>query len=178
VIARLRHRLTYANVTATLALVLAIGGSSYAAISLPRNSVGSSQLRKSSVGTRVLRNHGVHETDLAPRTRRALRGQRGSTGPAGAPAAKFFAAVASNGDVLPGNATSGSHLVQGSGVYVVGFAESVSACVYDATLGSTDGTAVPPGAVTVTDRSGRVEIHTFDSDGIPADLPFHLMVAC
>ena len=38
---RIRDRLTYANVTATLALFIALGGSSYAALKLPRDSVGS-----------------------------------------------------------------------------------------------------------------------------------------
>lgn len=45
---RLRDRLTYANVTATLALFVALGGTGYAATQLPRNSVGKAQLRKSS----------------------------------------------------------------------------------------------------------------------------------
>ena len=35
----------YANVTATLALVLAMGGTSYAAYTLPHNSVGGLQIR-------------------------------------------------------------------------------------------------------------------------------------
>jgi hypothetical protein len=173
--------LTYANVAATAALVLAIGGSSYAAISLPKNSVGKSQLRKSSVGTRALRNHGVHWSDIAPSTRDALRGQRGRRGPPGPrgePAAKFFAAVAANGDFVRGNATSGGHLVQGSGVYTVGFAQSISSCVYTATLGTTDATAVPPGQITVSEKAGRVEVHTFDATGAPADAAFQLIVAC
>ena len=50
VLARLRRRLTFANVTSGLALFVALGGTSYAAISLPSNSVGSSQLRYHSVG--------------------------------------------------------------------------------------------------------------------------------
>jgi hypothetical protein len=177
-IAKLRARLTYANVTATLALVLAAGGTSYAALSLPRNSVGAAQIRRGAVGTSELRNRGVHLGDIASSTRRALRGRAGPAGPAGAPAAKFFAVVAPNGDFLRGNATSGGHTVQSSGVYTVGFAESVSACAYSATLGSADGTAVVPGRVTVTDGGGRVEVHTYDANGNPADVPFHLIVAC
>ena len=43
---RLRSRLSYANVTASLALFIALGGTGYAAVTLPRNSVGSAQLRK------------------------------------------------------------------------------------------------------------------------------------
>ena len=42
---RLRGRLTFANVTAATALFVALGGTSYAAISLPRNSVGAEQIR-------------------------------------------------------------------------------------------------------------------------------------
>lgn len=45
----MRPRLTYANVVATLALFLALGGASYAALTLPRNSVGTTQLKAGSV---------------------------------------------------------------------------------------------------------------------------------
>ncbi len=45
----MRARLSYANVVATLALFLALGGASYAALTLPRNSVGTPQLRDGSV---------------------------------------------------------------------------------------------------------------------------------
>ena len=177
-IARLRARLTYANITATLALVLAVSGSSYAALSLPRDSVSSAQIKRGAVGTSELRNRGVRAIDIAPSTRRALRGQRGPAGAPGEPAAKFFAAVGANGVFLRGNATSGGHTAFGSGVYTVGFAESVSSCAYSATLGTIDGTTVTPGRVTVTDVGGRVEVRTFDVSGNPADLPFHLIVAC
>jgi hypothetical protein len=45
----IRDRLTYANVMATLAVFIAIGGTGYAAINLPRNSVGAKQLRTHAV---------------------------------------------------------------------------------------------------------------------------------
>jgi hypothetical protein len=44
-------RLTYANVVATLALFIGLGGVSYAAITLPANSVGREQLRADAVGS-------------------------------------------------------------------------------------------------------------------------------
>jgi hypothetical protein len=47
-LAQLRSRLTYANVTATLALFLAMGGGAYA-VTIPRASVGSKQLKKNAV---------------------------------------------------------------------------------------------------------------------------------
>jgi hypothetical protein len=52
---RFRPRVTYANVTATLALFIALGGSGYAALKLPRNSVGTSQLKKESVSVSKIR---------------------------------------------------------------------------------------------------------------------------
>lgn len=46
--------LSYANVVATVALFVALGGASYAAIELPRNSVGTPQLRDGAVTERKL----------------------------------------------------------------------------------------------------------------------------
>lgn len=46
---RISKKLTYANVTATLALFLALGGVTWAATKLPANSVGSAQIIKGSV---------------------------------------------------------------------------------------------------------------------------------
>jgi hypothetical protein len=47
----LRSRLSYANVTATLALFLALGGGAYAAAKLPANSVGPEQLQSDAVSS-------------------------------------------------------------------------------------------------------------------------------
>jgi hypothetical protein len=46
---RLGERVTYANVTATLALFIALGGVGYAASRLPKDSVGSKQIRENAV---------------------------------------------------------------------------------------------------------------------------------
>ncbi len=56
---RIRKQLSYANVTATLALILALGGTSYAAMTLPANSVGPRQLRASAVTSRAIRRGAV-----------------------------------------------------------------------------------------------------------------------
>lgn len=47
-------RLSYANVVATLALILSLGGVSYAAVTLPAHSVGARQLRDGAVGAGAL----------------------------------------------------------------------------------------------------------------------------
>jgi hypothetical protein len=56
-------KLTYANVTATIALFLSLGGASYAALS-----VGTRQIRNNSVRTQDLRNNDVRSRDIRNRT--------------------------------------------------------------------------------------------------------------
>ena len=188
------RRLTYANVTATLALFIALGGTSYAAFSLPRDSVGSQQIRRGAVGASELRARAVRSSDIAPRAvglgdismraRRALRGEKGDPGPpgppgpAGKPAVSLFAALSSGGVRLRGNAVRASHTSIGFGYYTVAFAHGVSHCVYNATLGTIDQTEAPPGHITVRDDNGEVEVRTYNAAGNPFDLPFHLIVAC
>jgi len=62
-LARLRAHLTYANVVATLALFLALGGASYAAIR-----VGSGSIINNSVRTQDLRNNDIRSKDIRNRT--------------------------------------------------------------------------------------------------------------
>jgi hypothetical protein len=45
----LRRKLTYANVMATIAVFIALGGASYAATQIPKNSVGTKQLKNGAV---------------------------------------------------------------------------------------------------------------------------------
>jgi hypothetical protein len=54
-----RPTLSYANVIATLALFLALGGGAYAATHFPKNSIGAKQLKKNSVVTAKIKNGAV-----------------------------------------------------------------------------------------------------------------------
>jgi hypothetical protein len=177
---RLTDRLTYANVVATMALFIALGGTSYAAIKLPHNSVGSTQIKTGAVHTGEIRDRTIRLQDISRSARASLHGQtgpQGPQGPAGAPAIKHFASVSSAGGFLRGDAKSGGR-DSAIGAYVVGFAESVSGCAYTATLGTTDASTAPAGRVTVNDHAGAVGVQTYDAAGTPTDLPFHLIVAC
>ena len=92
-LSRVRARLSYANLTATLALFIALGGTTYAATSLPRNSVGSAQIRSNAVGASEIRRRAVGSSeirdraigvrDIAASARGSLRGSQGPAGPAG-----------------------------------------------------------------------------------------------
>jgi hypothetical protein len=177
---RLMNRMTYANVTATLALFIALGGTSYAALKLPRNSVGSAQIRTGGVGSSEIHDRSIRLQDISRATRTSLHGAAGpagAQGPAGAAAVRHFAAVAASGALVRGDATSGDR-AGSPGLYIIGFADSVSGCAYSATLGTTDGTAAPAGRITVNDQAGKVGVQTYDAAGASADLPFHLIVAC
>lgn len=67
-----RPQLTYANVVASLALFVALGGASYAATSLPRGSVGPKQIRAEAVRTGKLADGAVTAAKLARGVRERL----------------------------------------------------------------------------------------------------------
>jgi hypothetical protein len=89
---RLRPRLTYANVIATLALFLALGGATaYAASTLGRNSIGSKQLKRNAVTGAKVKDGSLSAGDFKagqlPAGERGPAGDRGLQGVAGAPGA-------------------------------------------------------------------------------------------
>jgi len=67
-----RPRLTYANVVASLALFTALGGVSYAATTLPKNSVGAGQIQAEAVRTGKLADDAVTGSKLAQGVRERL----------------------------------------------------------------------------------------------------------
>jgi len=84
---RLRPKLTYANVIASIALFVALGGAAVAA-SLPKNSVGTQQLKRGAVATSDLRRAAVRAGKIAPKS--VVAGKLGSNA------------------VLPGNILNGA----------------------------------------------------------------------
>jgi hypothetical protein len=193
---RLRARLTYANVTATLALFIALGGTSYAAASLARNSVGSAQIRANAVASSEIRSRAVGSSeirdraialrDIAPSARTSLRGATGPAGPAGStgPAGTSErAAINSGGGKVAGTARDNVNHPAGTNEYTVEFTRDVSACVYSATLAAVQNGGTleqpPPGRITVASAGGPdILVKTYDAAGAPVPAPFHLLVSC
>jgi hypothetical protein len=139
---KLRLGLTYANVIATLALFLALGGGAYAAFKLPKNSVGSKQLKANAVNSAKVADGSLLAGDFRagqlPAGAQGAKGDTGLQGPKGDPcsvsdpsckgpkgdagSAVAYARVAADGTLDAAhskNITSILHVAGTQGVYCV-----------------------------------------------------------
>jgi hypothetical protein len=113
---RFRARLSFANVVSLIALFVALGGSSYAAVTLTKNSVGAKQIKAGAVRSSEVKNGSLLKSDfksgqlpagatgpqgpIGPQGPRGATGATGATGEAGT--ARAFARVALDGTLEPG----------------------------------------------------------------------------
>jgi len=100
---RPRRALTFSNVVACLALFIALGGASYAAFKLPKNSVGAKQLKKNAVTGAKVKDGSLQARDFkAGQLPAGPAGAVGPRGPAGPPGATGPAGSSSTGgEVAP-----------------------------------------------------------------------------
>jgi hypothetical protein len=69
-----------------VALFIALGGVSYAAVSLPRNSVGTKQIQRNAVNSSKVKNGSLLKADFGTgQLPRGMAGPKGPTGPQGSP---------------------------------------------------------------------------------------------
>lgn len=108
-VARIRARLSYGNVVATLALFIALGGTSYAALKLPRNSVGNVQIRNDAVTSAKVQNGSLALEDFSAAQQAALHGAPGSQGSPGPQGPKGDAGP--KGDQGPAGAPGATNVV-------------------------------------------------------------------
>jgi hypothetical protein len=183
---KVRNGLSYANLTATLALFIALGGTSYAVATLPRNSVGPAQLRTNAVGSAEIRRHAVKSSDIgngsvrlrdiSESAREALKGQIGPQGP---PGPTFAVTLDSTGGRVAGSQVGLAGA--GAGRRLIQFSRSIANCVPTATLTSVAGGPTPPSDGRIragVTSDGRVLVEMWDQAGQPAFYPFNLIVAC
>ena len=78
---RLLQRPSPALVVACLALIVALGGTGYAAVALPKNSVGTVQLRNQAVTSLKVKDGALGLVDFAAAQRAQLQGAQGAQGP-------------------------------------------------------------------------------------------------
>jgi hypothetical protein len=118
-LARLSRHLTYTNVIATVAVFLALGGVSWAAMKLPRNSVGTKQVKAKAVTLSKIHPDG-RALFTGPKGDKGLQGLRGPVGPTPPTEALRFIAPANSaeeprfhngggGDCIWSNYDTGGH---------------------------------------------------------------------
>jgi hypothetical protein len=200
VFTRLRARMTYGNVVASLALFIALGGTSYAAIQLPKDSVGTKQLRAHAVTSAKVKQGSLLLGDFRASQRALLQGpagpqghvgaqgERGPQGPAGPrgeqgvpglPATKLFAHVSLAATGNYGSGVTNVTRVQ-AGIYNVTFDQPVTGCVAVGNVGSPgfindDAWLVAsPG----TPDSNTVQVLLHRMDGSQPDNAFSVAVFC
>jgi hypothetical protein len=103
----------YAEVISSMALFIALGGTGYAVTTLPKNSVGSAQVK----------DHSLRPVDLAPGAGLAARGPRGPEGPVGQAGAN--GPIGSAGPAGPAGVTS-AIVRRRDGLAILGFAAGSS----------------------------------------------------
>ena len=128
-----------AMLVACAALIVALGGVSYAAATLPKNSVGTAQLRKKAVTGAKLKHNAVTSAKVKNGSLLAAdfktgqipagpKGPKGDTGPQGAPATKLFATIREDGTLVHGNGVTAS-TKESPGIYKVTFDRPLEGCV-------------------------------------------------
>jgi hypothetical protein len=183
------------NSVAYLALFFALGGTSIAAVnSLPKNSVGSAQIKNGS----------IQKVDISRRTVSALHGLRGPRGIQGAqgiqgiqgiqgvkgdkgdkgdPATRLWAVVHTNGTTASLVRSSGATAATQTnpGFINVTFNQNVDTCAYIVTTGL-DNFSLPPRGGATADRNpsepNKVYVQTFDTSGADAVRDYFLAVFC
>jgi hypothetical protein len=178
----------YANVTATIALIVALGGTSYAAVTLPAKSVGPNQLKANAVTSAKIKANAVTSAKIGDgallstdfKAGQLPAGPQGIQGPTGDPATRLWAVVDATGAIIRRSNTSITSSDSGTSRVNVNFAQNVSNCAWIATVGP--GTGSPtPGDASVGNDSGSpntVVVFTDLSGGGASDRAFHIAVFC
>jgi hypothetical protein len=192
---KLRSQLSYANVAATLALVIAVGGGTayaakrirakqiaYHAVKAPKvdfNAITTSKVRNGSLSGKDLRDGSVTSGDVRNGTLRsddfaADQLPPGPKGDPGAPATELHGTVTAAGVLANGGGVTA--VSAGSdGSYTVTFDRDVTKCAVIATIGDTDG-----GSVSGAPSGGaqQAAFRTRDVAGAAAPRPFSFAVFC
>jgi len=169
----MRKRPSPSMVVATIALIVALAGSAYAAQTInggaiKKQTIGGGKLKKDTLTGFQINNN---KLGTVPRAQRAAH--------------TYWAVV--NNPGAPGNATlarasdAGIAAAEGGGAVAVTFPQNVSGCANVASRNNAGTT--PPGAGfaqtnTAAANPAAIEVRTRNDKGEPEDADFHLVVIC
>jgi hypothetical protein len=154
-LAKIRAAATYANVIATLALFLALGGGAYAALKLPKASVGTKQLKTGAVVSSKVGDHSLLAKDFkpgqlpagaigpqGPQGTQGVQGEQGVPGTPGTPATSLFAYVSHDGIAVYGKGVVAAN-VDSNSLFTVTFDRNLDHCVPTGNVGVGNPGAAP-----------------------------------
>jgi len=190
----MRFRPSPALIVASLALAIALGGTGYAAVVLPANSVGTKQLKNKAVNAAKVKPGSLRASSFAsgqlPKGAKGDRGADGlpgAAGPSGAqgakgdPATKLFAVVdgATGKPTVKSAGVDSNKTGSGSNTYAVTFPQSVSDCAPLVTVGFTGpGDGGQATAAVAAPGANVVNVATFDEQGGSTPKGFAIAVFC
>ena len=190
------NRPSPAMVVASIALAVALGGTSYAAVNLPRHSVGTWQLKRNAVGMLQLKKNAVVTAKVKNRSLLALdfkkgqlpagpagaKGDKGETGATGPPGINLWAAFSAGAVFTRGSGVVGIPSHPSTGYFRVTFNRNITACAWLAEPASPVGVLYSRGDAN-TRRFGTstdtIEVEATDLNGMVSDfVGFTLLVTC
>lgn len=187
----LRLRPSPAMVVACAALFVSLGGVGYAAVTLPKNSVGTKQLKRNAVNSAKVKKYSLLRNDFkrgqiprGPQGAQGIQGIQGIQGPKGdpgTPATKLWAYVGATGTLRGGSGVVASSR-SGSGDFRVTFNQSIVNCAATANYlrrGGDSALNVSNHFTIIQFQPTELMVYIFNSTlNQTVDIPFALIVAC
>jgi hypothetical protein len=167
-----------ALVVALTALFFSLGGSAVAFVitghSIKNGTVTGADIKNGALASRDIKHNSVGGAAI-------LESKLGPVPSAGTAQGIVHQAVVTTAGLLARGRGVSSASRTGEGRYQVIFDRDVRACAYDASIGDAGGAAPAAGLVETAQLASNVNgvsLRTQNSDGAPADRPFHLIVSC
>lgn len=177
-------------VVACIALIVALGGTGYAAIKLPRNSVTSAQVKNRSLLAVDFKLGQLPRGPIGPAGPAGPAGPQGPAGPGGSGASLKWALVRADGGIAGQSGGITLAAKPGTGEYLLSFGGAIAGHPIIATGAYANDASDQRGATTAgpcgggsegrtcptSDNTSTIFVQTRNDSGVPADHAFYVAV--